>query len=413
LGERKRWGECFALAFDQTVARLMTSGTPFRSDRQRLPWVRYYRNQIDLSPPHAYSYGYGLTKWNSKYCALGDQVVRDVVIKQWNGVVDFTVKQQRDGQLISEQKFKHKLTDNIDEIYPDEFDSETGERTLDNRSLRKLIKRLRRKACIECGTEKHPYGTEYVRKILIAANDQLDEVRRSHEWAGGLIICDSIPHADSVAKALKKWTNEDAVVVHSESGDDKRALKNYKTNRTKNRPKWILAVGKISEGVDIKFLRVGVYLTTIQASLRWTQILGRILRTESELSHDMQTAYFYQYEDGIDLVEDENGNLSPESVNIKLFAESLMDEKAQFESVVDAENRDREPTDGGPRDAISITTETHSASGKETHHIYDGQRIEIKELEKFKILTAKTGWPPAKLKNFIEKCGEEELRRVL
>ena len=34
------------------------------------------------------------------------------------------------------------------------------------------------------------------------------------------------------------------------------------------------AVGKISEGVDIKFLRVGVYLTTIQASLRWTQILG-------------------------------------------------------------------------------------------------------------------------------------------
>ena len=30
LGERKRWGECFALAFDQTVARLMTSGTPFQ-----------------------------------------------------------------------------------------------------------------------------------------------------------------------------------------------------------------------------------------------------------------------------------------------------------------------------------------------------------------------------------------------
>ena len=97
--------------------------------------------------------------------------------------------------------------------------------------------------------------------------------------------------------------------------------------------------------------------------------MGRILRTESELSHDMQTAYFYQYEDGIDLVEDENGNLSPESVNIKLFAESLMDEKAQFESVVDAENRDREPTDGGPRDAISITTETHSASGLSLIHI--------------------------------------------
>ena len=73
---------------------------------------------------------------------------------------------------------------------------------------------------------------------MIAANDQLDECRRSHEWAGGLIICDSIPHADAVAKALKKWTNEEAVVVHSETGDDKRAIKNFKTNRTKNRPKW-------------------------------------------------------------------------------------------------------------------------------------------------------------------------------
>ena len=39
----------------------------------------------------------------------------------------------------------------------------------------------------------------------------------------------------------------------------------------------------------------------------------------------------YQYEDGIDMVPDDN-ELSPESVNIKLFAESLMDEKAQFES---------------------------------------------------------------------------------
>ena len=413
LGERKRWGECFSLAFGNTVARLMTSGTPFRSDRQKLPWVRYYRNQIELSPPHAYSYGYGITKWNTRYCALGDQVVRDVVIKQWNGVIDITIRDKRDGQLVSEQKVKHKLTDNSDQIYECKFDSVTGERTEDNRRLRKIIKRLRRKACIECGTEKHPHGTEYVRNILIAANDQLDECRRSHEWAGGLIICDSIPHADAVAKALKKWTNEEAVVVHSETGDDKRAIKNFKTNRTKNRPKWIIAVGKISEGVDIKFLRVGVYLTTIQASLRWTQILGRILRTESDLSHDMQTAYFYQYEDGIDLVPDDNGDLSPESVNIKLFAESLMDEKAQFESTVEHEDRDRTPSEGGDRDSISISAETHSASGKETHHIYDGQRIEIKELEKFKILTAKTGWPPAKLKSFIEKCGEDELRRVL
>ena len=95
-----------------------------------ITWVRYYRNQIELSPPHAYSYGYGITKWNTRYCALGDQVVRDVVIKQWNGVVDFTFKEKRDGQLVSAQKVKHKLTDNIDQIYECQFDPVTGERHL-------------------------------------------------------------------------------------------------------------------------------------------------------------------------------------------------------------------------------------------------------------------------------------------
>ena len=37
----------------------------------------------------------------------------------------------------------------------------------------------------------------------------------------------------------------------------------------------------------------------------------------------------------------------------------------------------------------------------------------IKELDKYKIVSARTNWPPAKLKIFIEKCGPEELRRIL
>ena len=154
--------------------------------------------------------------------------------------------------------------------------------------------------------------------------------------------------------------------------------------------------------------------TTTQSHLRWLQILGRVLRTEPELTHEMQTAYFYQYDDGIELVEDDNGIWNPESVNIKLFAESLMNEKVKFESVLE-NNRERNNSQNNndSREALSIKTETHSANGKETHHIYDGQRIDIKELDKYKIVSARTNWPPAKLKIFIEKCGPEELRRIL
>ena len=50
LGEQGNWGEAFEAAFSQhAIARLMTSGTPFRSDNQRLPWVRYRQRKIDLS----------------------------------------------------------------------------------------------------------------------------------------------------------------------------------------------------------------------------------------------------------------------------------------------------------------------------------------------------------------------------
>ena len=414
LSQEKRWGEAFELAYGNSVARLMTSGTPFRTDRGRLPWVRYSNNELDLSQPHAYSYPYGITKWNTKYCALGDQVVRDVVIRSWNSDVNFTLKEERGGEIINEQEFNHKLTDNIDEIYADVYDPDTEERIEDNSRLRKLIKTARRSACIECGTDRHPFGTEFIRKILIAANEQLDECRRSHEWAGGLIVCDNIEHANAIAVALKHWTNEDSIVVHTESGNSKRAIEGFKDAKNKKRIKWLTSVGQVSEGVDIPHLRVGVYLTTTQSHLRWLQILGRVLRTEPELTHEMQTAYFYQYDDGIELVEDDNGIWNPESVNIKLFAESLMNEKVKFESVLE-NNRERNNSQNNndAREALSIKTETHSANGKETHHIYDGQRIDIKELDKYKIVSARTNWPPAKLKIFIEKCGPEELRRIL
>ena len=415
LSSRKRWGEAFEFAFGNSVARLMTSGTPFRTDRQRLPWVRYSGNKLDLSMPHAYSYPYGLTKWNSKYCALGDQVVRDVVIQSWEAEVNFTLTEETtDGEIIAERNFQHKISDNIDEIYPDITDPDTGELIENKAQFRNTIKSKRRLACIECGTKKHPYGTAFIRDILIAANKQLNECRRAHPHAGGLIVCDDISHANAIALALKHWTKERAVVVHTEMGNSKRAIDRFREAKNQIREKWLIAVGQVSEGVDIPHLRVCVYLTTYQSHLRWLQILGRIIRVEEDLPHEMQTAYFYQYDDGIELVEDENGVFNPESVNIKLFAESLMNEKSLYQSVL--ENNPERGTNTNNRDNtrfISIKTETHSAKGKETHHIYDGQRINVKDLEKYKICAARTGLPPAKIANFIEKCGPDELRRIL
>lgn len=416
LGLGSNWGDAFELAFSQTsVVRLMTSGTPFRSDNQKLPWVRYRQRKIDLSPPHAYSYGYGLSAWNDKYSALGDKVVRDVIFHPWNGQIDFTIKRHERGEIVEVKSYSHRLTDNIEALYPDIIDPDTGVKLVDNKVLRAQIKGKRREACIECGTERHLYGTDYVRDQLIAANDKLTECRRAHSWAGGLIVCNTIKHADSVALALKHWTGEDSVVVHSETGNDARAIKDFRGTRTAARIKWIVSVGKISEGVDIKHLRVCVYLSKIQAPLRWTQILGRILRTEDDLEWDLQTAHLFQYDDGIENFEDEEGEIVPQSANIKLFAESLMDERWVTLRAKEKERRGPggEGGEGGEGgDKPWYTVDTEQATGVNTEQIYEGVRHDNKKLEAYKILAAKLKMPEVKIAALIEKGGEDEWRRA-
>ena len=72
-----------------------------------------------------------------------------------------------------------------------------------------------------------------------------------HPHAGGLIVCDGIEHANSISKALKHLTGEESVVVHSDTGKDARSIEEFTKDKTPSRKKWIIAVGMISEGVDI------------------------------------------------------------------------------------------------------------------------------------------------------------------
>jgi superfamily II DNA or RNA helicase len=304
----KKWGPNFFKAFSSSSVRLMTSGTPFRSDGDRIPWVRYVDNSIDLSAPHAYSYSYGKGRWNPSQSALSDGVVRDVVFHPWDGEVTFIVEIDD-----VEVTFCHKLTDNLDEIYFDQYSP----------GLIRSLKSYRRKFCIECGSHRYPKGTEYVREQIKAAHGKLMQIRRgSHPHAGGLIVCENRMHANAIAEVVSELTGTIPVVVHGEAGDHQKKLKAFQVDISPSREPWLIAVKMVTEGVDIKHLRVGVFLTIEMAPLFWTQVLGRILRIDSKAPKANQTAHFYQYDDGIDLVDDE-----AQSVRLKLFAETIMEEK--------------------------------------------------------------------------------------
>jgi type I site-specific restriction endonuclease len=175
-----------------------------------------------------------------------------------------------------------------------------------------------------------------------------------------------------------------------------------------------VSVGKISEGVDIKHLRVCVYLTKIQAPLRWTQILGRVLRVEDDLEWDLQTAHFFQYDDGLENIANEDGEVEQQSVNIKLFSETLLQEK-WFTLQIRQQTGEREPRpDNSQERRHSWTTvETKQATGVNTQKIYGDQRHENYDLEQFKILAARLQMPAVKVAALIKKGGEDEWRRAL
>ena len=183
-----------------------------------------------------------------------------------------------------------------------------------------------------------------------------------HPHAGGLIVCDGIDHANAISRALKHLKGEDSVVVHSENENDARKIEQFTNDTSPSRTKWIIAEGMISEGVDIPHLRVCVNLSSIQAQLRWTQIIGRIIRFEKGLEWDLQTAYMFQYDDGISTVISEEGEPEEISVNIRKYAMDLTDKKSTFLRTREREGRDRRAINGTGSDR-ETKVETISPQG--------------------------------------------------
>lgn len=400
LGTDKSWSQAFTIAFNQTKARLMTSGTPFRSDGVAIPWARYIDRKMDLSPPHAYSYGYGTSKWNPNFSALKSKVVRDLVIHPYTGTVKYKVDVY--SGMTNQQStayFTHDISDNLRDTYADEttqfIDSLTS---------------ARRTAALECGTPANPYGTDFVKRMLIDADAQLTEIRRFHPWAGGLVVCKNVKHADAVAKALTHWTNHVPEVIHSDKGIDKATIQKFRMDKTPARKRWIVSVKMVSEGVDIPHLRTLVYLTDITAPMYWMQVIGRVLRVEPGLEWDTQTAHVYQYADGT--TTDEDGNET--SYGIKLYAETLMEER---EATIRApRNPDVPPIGPGPDPPLPpshrVVSALHTDSAN-VNKIFQDEYYDNYDLDELKPLAIRLNMPAAKVAHLISVGGAENWAKAV
>ncbi len=229
-GSERAWGAAIAAAFGDSAHRLSVSGTPFRSDLDPIPFVRYDHDEAVAD----FVYGYG--------DALAEGgVVRPVFFPAIGGHMEWTTP---DGALVAAT-----FDDALDRVGASQ--------------------RLR--------TALSPTG-EWLPAVLRHGHEQLLRIRASHPDAAGLVIAMDVDHARAIRDLLAR-VGVDAAIATS---DDPRASDHIDAFARSTDP-WIVAVRMVSEGVDIPRLRVGVYATNVVTELFFRQAVGRLVRWQPQL----------------------------------------------------------------------------------------------------------------------------------
>ena len=237
--ESRAWGDGIRLALEAAAARLSLSGTPFRTDQNAIPFVRY--NGDDAEPD--YEYGYAE--------ALADgRVVRPVFFPRIGGQMEWT---GADGAT-----------------HAHDFQDPIGAALASQRLRTALSPR-----------------NEWLPAVLEQAHAQLLHLRKDDASAAAMAIAMDQDHARAIARLLRDRARVSAAVATS---DDPRASQKIAAF-ARSRDPWIVAVRMVSEGVDIPRLRVGVYATHTLTDLFFRQAVGRLVRHTPGVAR--QRAYMF------------------------------------------------------------------------------------------------------------------------
>ena len=97
------------------------------------------------------------------------------------------------------------------------------------------------------------------------------------------MVCIDCDHADAVARILHQMTGVRPTVACSRLNDpDDPSPRPAIDAFDKSTSPWIVSVRMISEGVDIRRLRVLIYATNTATELGFRQITGRVVRTDNK-----------------------------------------------------------------------------------------------------------------------------------
>jgi superfamily II DNA or RNA helicase len=247
---KSSWGQSVSDCFgDVPRCRILSlTGTPFRTDKARIPFMKYKEiSEAELLGVPDFTYGM-LDAYKDTPCPI-----RKVVFKLLGST---------GGWLENGVEKKASFADSIGR-----FDAN-------------------RLAAVSLG------DNAWIADALTEANRTLDEVRLSHKSAGGLIIAFDQAEARKLTSLLYRNTGESATVVLSDEPESLNRISEFREGSSK----WVIAVRMIAEGVDIPRLRVGVYFSRVKTKSFFNQFVGRFTRRQPEsIAGEEQDSYVLIY----------------------------------------------------------------------------------------------------------------------
>lgn len=245
------WGTSADGAFADAQFVLVLTGTPIRSDGAQSVWLAYDdAGAIDHPDAGTYTLTYGEAV-DLGYC-------RPVTFHRHEGKFTVDLDHGQTAQVSGHEPAK----------LPTELQRIPGlQSALD-------FYRLARTPLYE-SDKVTPMVAGYQGSMLEWGSQKLTELRDRMPEAGGLVIAPSIEMAEYMMKLLEQLDGEQPFLVHSQMSNPESKIRAFR-NTTK---RWLVSVAMVSEGVDIRRLRVLVYLPNALTELAFRQAIGRVVRT--------------------------------------------------------------------------------------------------------------------------------------
>lgn len=251
------WGRDADGAFSSAAHVLILTGTPIRSDGRDTVWLAFDDNgQIEHPDEGMYTLSYG-DAVDLLYC-------RPITFHRHEG------------------RFSVILDGGEDISVSGSHEAELDGALKRVRGLQQALNYYRL-ACTPkyLGDGQTPDRNSYQGTMLEWGVAKLDEIRETMPTAGGLVIAPSIGVAEYMADLLEIIDGERPAIVHNQTPNVENRISAFRNTDKR----WMVSVAMISEGVDIKRLRLLVYLPKAQTELSFRQAMGRVVRSFGEQDH--------------------------------------------------------------------------------------------------------------------------------